>query len=89
MSYDAQLIGEGKCPELVMIDTEDGPTDGRCLAPIVTVTVPPDARYGETEPETLAFACEGHTEEILSWRGMSEPERLSWERRQDAEGSWS
>jgi hypothetical protein len=85
-SYDARLIAEGRCPELVPIVTEDGPSDGRCLAPIVTVTVPPDPRYGETEPTTAAFACEGHSAEILGWRAMPECERLAWERRQD-EGS--
>jgi hypothetical protein len=88
LTYDAQLIADGQCPELVPVMTEDGPSDGRCLAPIVTVTVPPDPRYGETEAETVAFACEGHSAEILGWRAMSEVERIAWERRQDAEASW-
>jgi hypothetical protein len=85
MSYDAELIREGKCPEIVPILTEDGPATGRCLAPIVTVTVPPDSRYGETEATRAAFACEGHSEEILGWRAMPEFERLAWEVRTDAE----
>jgi hypothetical protein len=80
MSYDAELIEQGLCPELVWIDTEDGRVDGRCMQPIVPVTVPPDARYGETEATTEAFACEGHAAQILSWRSQSEAERVAWER---------
>ena len=68
MSYDEQLVREGKCPELVMVSTEDGWVDGRCMQPVVG----PDG-----------FACEGHTAEILSWSRMSEVEKLDWERRQD------
>lgn len=86
MSYDTELIAQGLCPDLVMVDTEDGPVSGRCMAPIVTVTVPADPRYGDTEPETVAFACEGHSQERLGWRAMSEPERAAWERRED--GGW-
>ena len=33
MSYDARLIEEGRCPELVEVVDEDGRHDGRCLAP--------------------------------------------------------
>jgi hypothetical protein len=52
MTYDEQLISEGKCPELVWHQTEDGPVDGRCLAPIVPG----------------GYACEGHTEAIKAWQ---------------------
>lgn len=85
MSYEAELIANGQCPEVIAIDTEDGPGTGRCLGPIVTVTVAPDSRYGETEPSTAAVACGGHSQEILGWRAMSELERGEWERRHDAE----
>jgi hypothetical protein len=67
MTYDEQLIHEGACPEIVPVLTEDGPTDGRCLAPIVPG----------------GFACPGHTEAIEAWRAMSEPERAHWERQHD------
>lgn len=83
MSYEQELLAEGKCPDLVEIMTEDGPVSGRCMAPIVEVPVPPDARYGETEPQSVAFACEGHTQERLGWRAMSEVEKADWERRND------
>jgi len=72
MTYDEQLIQEGVCPEIVPIVTEDGPSDGRCLAPIV-----PDG-----------YACEGHTAAIESWRSMSEPERAYWERQHDDDSNW-
>lgn len=81
MSYEAELIAQGLCPEVIAIDTEDGPGTGRCRGPIVTVTIPPDSRYGETAPYTAAFACEGHSQEILGWRAMTELERCEWERR--------
>lgn len=61
MTYDQELISKGKCPELVMYQTEDGPVDGRCLAPIVPG----------------GYACEGHTAEIEAWRAMSEEERAA------------
>lgn len=67
MTYDQELIQEGLCPEIVPILTEDGPTDGRCLAPVV-----PDG-----------YACAGHTEAIESWRSMSEAERAYWEHQHD------
>lgn len=67
MSYDQELIDDGLCPEIVPIVTEDGPSDGRCLAPIVPG----------------GYACPGHTEAIESWREMSEPEREYWERSHD------
>jgi len=63
VSYDQQLVAEGLCPELVWIWTEDGKVDGRCMLPIVQG----------------GFACEGHQEEILQWRRMSEAEKCAWE----------
>lgn len=68
-TYDQQLIAEGVCPEIVPVVTEDGPSDGRCLAPVVAD----------------GYACEGHTAEIESWRDMSEAERAHWERQHEAE----
>lgn len=59
LTYDQQLISEGKCPELVMYRMEDGWQDGRCLADIVPG----------------GYACEGHTAEIDAWHSMSEEER--------------
>ena len=64
MSYEAELIAEGKCPEVVPIMTEDGPATGRCMAPI-------------TDPEVAA--CEGHAAEIRSWHAMSEWDKRQWE----------
>lgn len=83
MNYEQELIEQGLCPDLVMINTEDGPAAARCMGPIVEVTVPPDPRYGEIEPETVAFACEGHSAERLGWRALSETDKMSWERRQE------
>lgn len=83
MSYESDLIDQGLCPDLVWIPTEDGPVTGRCMGPIVSVTVPADPRYGDMGPETVAFACEGHTAERLSWRAMSEQERYEYEYRQE------
>lgn len=60
MTYDEQLIREGKCPELVPVYSDDfPPSDGRCLQPIVPG----------------GYACEGHTAEIESWRNMTEEQR--------------
>lgn len=83
MSYDAELIAEGKCPEIVMIQTEDGPVDGRCMGPIVEVEVPPSRRYGETESTRQAFACEGHSQQIVGWARQTEAETIAWEKAQD------
>lgn len=86
MGYEQELIAEGKCPEVVMVPTEDGPVTGRCMGPIVEVEVPPDARYGETEPTRQAFACEGHSQQILGWRAQTEVETIAWERDQELFG---
>lgn len=67
MTYDEQLIQEGVCPEIVPVWTEDGPSDGRCLAPVVPG----------------GYACQPHTEAIEAWRAMSEAERAHWERQHD------
>lgn len=69
MGYEAQLLAEGKCPEIVPVMTEDGPSDGRCLAPIT------DEEVG---------ACEGHAAEIRSWRAMDESQKAQWELDQEA-----
>lgn len=80
MSYEQDLIARGECPELVAIDTEDGPATGRCRAPIS------DAwflyrGYGDAEARlTQLPACEGHAEERVGWGALSEAERLAWER---------
>jgi hypothetical protein len=64
MTYDEQLITEGKCPELVPVRDEDfGWTDGRCLAPVTPG----------------GYACPRHTDAIEAWRAMSEPERAAAE----------
>jgi hypothetical protein len=63
-TYDEELIDAGQCPELVAIMTEDGPSDGRCLAPI----------------EAGGYACPAHTAQIEEWRGQTEAEKLAWER---------
>jgi hypothetical protein len=88
MSYDAELLAEGLCPDLVMVDTEDGPMDGRCMRPVVEVEVPRhfSAVRGEwCEAEKVTFACEAHSQARISWMTLSEPERLEVERREDAE----
>jgi hypothetical protein len=76
MTYDEQLIAEGKCPELVPVRSEDfGWGDGRCLAPIVPG----------------GYACPGHTSAIEAWQAMSEPERAAAEYAADMAdemGSW-
>ena len=86
MGYEAELIAEGKCPEVVMVPTEDGPVTGRCMGPIVEVEVPPSRMHGETESTRVAFACEGHSQEIIGWRNQSEAETIEWERNQDLYG---
>lgn len=82
-SYDQELIEQGKCADLVWVLTEDGPVTGRCQAPIVTVVISPDPRWGETEPQEAAFACEGHSAERLGWLAMSEIEKADYERREE------
>lgn len=69
ISYEQELIQEGKCPSLVWVHTEDGIVDGRCMLPIT---------------DTEVGACEGHAEEIRSWHSMSEIEKLEWERAHDS-----
>jgi len=70
VTYDQQLIAEGLCPDIVMVDTEDGPVTGRCQAPIV---------------DHELCACEGHAAERRQWMAMSEWERAHWERQHDRE----
>jgi hypothetical protein len=71
MTYDEQLIAEGKCPELVPVRSEDfGWGDGRCLAPVVPG----------------GYACEGHTAEIEAWQALSEEERAYREYQMDMAG---
>jgi len=90
MGYEAELIAEGKCPEVVWIPTEDGPVTGRCMGPIVEVQVPPSKMHGETEPSVVAFACEGHSQQIIGWRNQTEAETIAWEQEQYDErpGGW-
>lgn len=64
MSYDTQLLEEGKCAEIVAVQTEDGLTDGRCMEPITDLEV---------------GACDFHADQIRSWHQMSEPEKAQWE----------
>lgn len=86
MSYEEDLIAEGKCPDLVWIDTEDGPQTDRCQAP-VSDKVWLYRGYGDSEARpTRLPACEGHAEERVGWGAMTELERLAWERRRDEEG---
>lgn len=73
MTYDEQLIEEGKCPELVAVYSEDfPPSDGRCLAPIVPG----------------GYACPGHTEEIESYRRMSDEEWAAQEYAMDMQDEY-
>jgi hypothetical protein len=69
MTYDAKLIDEGLCPELVMLPaTEDFPaTDGRCLQPIVPG----------------GYACPAHTEAIEAYLAVPLEER--WAQDAEAE----
>jgi hypothetical protein len=50
---EQDYIDQGLCPELVIRHTEDGPTDGRCMRPIVPGEIP---------------ACEGHAAQIREWQ---------------------
>lgn len=74
MSYEQELIAGGTCPDLVWRLTEDGLVDGRCGLPLFSVTI---------DGETVAFACEGHTEERLQWQRMTEAQKAAWERHHD------
>ena len=64
VSYEAQLIADGRCPDLVWVDTEDGRVDGRCLAPIT---------------DTELGSCAYHAAERRQWLTQDEGERLAWE----------
>jgi hypothetical protein len=83
MGYEQDLLDEGLCPEIVLVDTEDGPVTGRCKGPVEPILVGLDLGVGAS---VEAFACEGHTHQILGWRAQSEIERLAWERRLDETG---
>lgn len=56
------------CGEIVHINTEDGPTDGRCGSYV----------YHD------GIACPSHASAIERWRGTSEIERAAIERREEA-----
>lgn len=58
------------CGDIVMIQTEDGPMDGRCGRKVISLT---------------AAACAGHAAERDHWQAMSEAEKATWERRHDEE----
>lgn len=51
------------CGDIVRIDTEDGPSDGRCGRNL-------DGERG---------ACPAHADERDTWMAMSERERADWE----------
>ena len=51
------------CGDIVRIDTEDGPTDGRCGRNVV----------GDLG------ACQAHADERQGWLDMDESERCAWE----------
>jgi hypothetical protein len=82
MGYEQDLLAEGLCAEIVLVDTEDGPVTGRCQGPVAPFLVGLDLGVGASFE---AFACEGHTHQILGWHAQSELERIEWERRLDAE----
>ncbi len=83
MTYEAQLIAEGKCAELVWINTEDGPVDGRCMRPI-SDKVWMYRGYSDPKPyPTKLPMCEGHAEAAVGYGAMTEQERIAWERRED------
>jgi hypothetical protein len=85
MGYEQELIAEGKCAEVVWIDTEDGPVTGRCMGPI-TNRVFMYRGYSDpvAKPTTLPM-CEGHAEEMVGWGAMTQQEQADWERRRDAD----
>jgi hypothetical protein len=56
------------CSEIVRIDTEDGPTDGRCGCQV----------------DGAGIACEGHAAMVAEWMAQGEAETLAWERSLDA-----
>lgn len=58
------------CGEIVRIDTEDGPTDGRC------------GHFVDHDD----IACAGHAVGINAWRNASEIERVAIEAREDRNG---
>lgn len=73
-TYDAELIRQGKCPELVPVYSEDfPPSDGRCLAPIVPG----------------GYACPGHTEEIEAYLAKPLEERWAEDAQADMYGEGS
>jgi hypothetical protein len=55
------------CSELVRLNTEDGPVDGRCGGRVTA----------------SGYACEGHERQLAEWHAMSEMDTMIWERRQD------
>lgn len=60
------------CPDVIAINTEDGPGTGRCGDYV-------DAEGG---------LCEGHHRQVKAWLALSEPEKAAWERRHDQEAGW-
>lgn len=85
MGYEQDLIERGLCPELVWVDTEDGPVTGRCQAPITDRWFMYRG-YGDAEARPVQLpACEGHAEERVGWGVMTDAEQAEWEKRHDAE----
>ena len=84
MSYEQELIDEGRCAELVRVWSEDGPVTGRCRLPI-SDKVWLYRGYGDAEARpTQLPMCEGHAEERVGWGAMTEAQRADWEKREDA-----
>jgi hypothetical protein len=83
MGYEQDLLDEGLCPDIVEVNTEDGPVTGRCKGPVAVWLEGLDLAAG---PSFQAFACETHTAERLHWQHMSELEKLGWEQRLDKTG---
>lgn len=83
MSYEAELIAEGKCPELVWIQTEDGLVDGRCMRPITDKVYMYRGYSDPVATPTQLPCCESHAEERVGWGAKTEAEKIAWERRED------
>jgi hypothetical protein len=82
LGLEAHVIADGRlivaidgkivpvlCAELIMVNTEDGPSTGRCGTVI----------RGDD------WACKGHRAESDRWEAMSEAERAEWEYRHEME----
>lgn len=82
LGYEAGLHFQGRCAEIVMVDTEDGPVTGRCMRRVTTTPRPYKGYCDTTFTMELLPMCDGHADQRSHESHISEAEWAEIEKRQ-------